>query len=76
MHQWLLVEQALTDSRSEHPWVVQVALTALNQEDLEIVVEVGQSVMVRRYSNGPDERVRGEQTGQQQHIHNCHHRTQ
>lgn len=40
------IEQALTDSGSENPWIVQVTLSALNQEDLEIVVEVGQSAIV------------------------------
>jgi hypothetical protein len=31
------------NTRAENPWVVEVVLSALNQEDLEIVVQVGQS---------------------------------
>ena len=30
------------DTWTEDPWVVEVVLSSLNQEDLEIVVEVGQ----------------------------------
>lgn len=33
---------APTNSRTVNPWVVQVALSALNEKDLEIMVEVGQ----------------------------------
>jgi hypothetical protein len=32
-----------TDTRAVDPWVVQVALSGLNQEDLEVVVEVCQT---------------------------------
>jgi hypothetical protein len=32
-----------TDSRAVDPWVVQIGLSTLNQEDLEIVVQVGQA---------------------------------
>lgn len=31
------------DTRAEDPWVVQVVLSTLNQEDLEVVVEIGQT---------------------------------
>lgn len=31
------------DARAEDPWVVEIVLTSLNQEDLEVVVEVGQT---------------------------------
>jgi hypothetical protein len=33
----------LTDTGTKHPWVVQVALTTLNQKNLKIVVKIGQS---------------------------------
>ncbi len=33
----------LTDSRTENPWVVQVALASFDQENLKVVIEVGQS---------------------------------
>jgi hypothetical protein len=31
------------DTRTEYPWVVQVVLPTLDQEDLELMVQVGQS---------------------------------
>lgn len=31
------------DTGTENPWIVQVVLSALNQEDLEIVVQICQS---------------------------------
>lgn len=31
------------DTRAEHPWVVEVALASLNEQDLELVVQVGQT---------------------------------
>lgn len=31
------------DTRTENPWVVEVVLSSLNQEDLEVVVEIGES---------------------------------
>jgi hypothetical protein len=31
------------DTRAEDPWVVEVVFSGLNQEDLEIVVKIGQS---------------------------------
>lgn len=37
----------LTNARSVHPWIVQITLPSLNQQDLEIMVEIGQSRDVR-----------------------------
>jgi hypothetical protein len=31
------------NTRAENPWVVEIVLSALNQEDLEVVIQVGQS---------------------------------
>ena len=31
------------DTRSVDPWVVEIALAALNQEDLEVMVQIGQT---------------------------------
>lgn len=31
------------DARTENPWVVQVALSGLNEHDVELVVQVGQA---------------------------------
>jgi len=33
----------LTDSGSEDPWVIQVALTPFNQENLKLMIKIGQS---------------------------------
>ena len=31
------------DTGTENPWVVEVVLSSLNQEDLEVVVEIGET---------------------------------
>lgn len=33
----------LTDSRTKDPWVVQVTLSSFDQENLKVVIEIGQT---------------------------------
>ena len=42
-----------TDSRAVDPWIVQVGLSTLDQEDLKLVVQVGQAgIQVSGYQRG------------------------
>lgn len=44
---------AREDARAEDPWVVQVVLSALNQQDGEIVVKIGQSEKDKMSKHSP-----------------------
>jgi hypothetical protein len=36
-----------TNARSVNPWIVQITLSGFNQQDLEVMIEIGQSRAVR-----------------------------
>lgn len=66
-------ERMLTNSRPINPWIVQVRLASFNQQDLKLVVQVGQSEV--KSARGHETMRLEMLTGQQRHIRSCHHRT-
>lgn len=68
------------DTWAEYPWVVEVALAILNEKHLEIVVQVGKSLLdvsvVRKTLLTNCQFAQMRQTVQQRHNHSCHHHRQ